>query len=103
MTGYRCWSFRTAAALLALGVYLGTLHPGVGPSIDSIELHTATLVHDDLIDGALLRRGNPTLNAEWSPAATILTGDFLLTTELADYLANVEVPAGSDLGFGRET
>ncbi len=40
-------------------------------------LHTATLVHDDLIDGALLRRGMPTLNARWSPPATILTGDFL--------------------------
>lgn len=40
-------------------------------------LHTATLVHDDLIDGALLRRGTPTLNARWSPAATVLTGDFL--------------------------
>ena len=40
-------------------------------------LHTATLVHDDLIDGALLRRGMPTLNARWSPAATILTGDYM--------------------------
>jgi geranylgeranyl pyrophosphate synthase len=40
-------------------------------------LHTATLVHDDLIDGALMRRGNPTLNARWTPAATVLTGDFL--------------------------
>ena len=40
-------------------------------------LHTATLVHDDLIDGALIRRGIPTLNAQWSPAATVLTGDFL--------------------------
>ena len=40
-------------------------------------LHTATLVHDDLIDGALLRRGNPTLNSRWSPAATVLTGDYL--------------------------
>jgi geranylgeranyl pyrophosphate synthase len=40
-------------------------------------LHTATLVHDDLIDGALLRRGNPTLNALWSPATTVLTGDFI--------------------------
>jgi geranylgeranyl pyrophosphate synthase len=40
-------------------------------------LHTATLVHDDLIDGAFLRRGMPTLNARWSPAATVLTGDFL--------------------------
>lgn len=40
-------------------------------------LHTATLVHDDLIDGALLRRGNPTLNSNWSPAGTVLTGDFI--------------------------
>jgi geranylgeranyl pyrophosphate synthase len=44
----------------------------------SVELlHTATLVHDDLIDGSLLRRGTPTLNARWSPAATVLTGDYL--------------------------
>ncbi len=40
-------------------------------------LHTATLVHDDLIDGALLRRGIQTLNAQWSPPATVLTGDFV--------------------------
>ena len=40
-------------------------------------LHTATLVHDELIDGSLLRRGTPTLNARWSPPATVLTGDFL--------------------------
>jgi geranylgeranyl pyrophosphate synthase len=40
-------------------------------------LHTATLVHDDLIDGALLRRGIATLNAQWSPGATVLTGDFI--------------------------
>jgi geranylgeranyl pyrophosphate synthase len=40
-------------------------------------LHTATLVHDDLIDGALLRRGMATLNARWSPPATVLTGDYL--------------------------
>jgi geranylgeranyl pyrophosphate synthase len=44
----------------------------------SIEmLHTATLVHDDLIDGAVLRRGIATLNSRWSPAATVLTGDFI--------------------------
>ncbi len=40
-------------------------------------LHTATLVHDDLIDGALLRRGIPTLNTRWSPAATVLAGDYI--------------------------
>ena len=40
-------------------------------------LHTATLVHDDLIDGSLLRRGIPTINSKWSPGATVLTGDFM--------------------------
>lgn len=47
----------------------------------SIELlHTATLVHDDLIDGSLLRRGSPTLNSKWSAGATVLTGDFLFAS-----------------------
>jgi geranylgeranyl pyrophosphate synthase len=40
-------------------------------------LHTATLVHDDVIDGALLRRGVPTLNAVWNRGATVLAGNYL--------------------------
>jgi geranylgeranyl pyrophosphate synthase len=43
-------------------------------------LHTATLVHDDLIDSSLLRRGMPTLNSQWTPGATVLTGDFLFAS-----------------------
>jgi len=46
-------------------------------------LHTATLVHDDFIDNALLRRGIPTLNTRWSPGATILTGDYLFARSAA--------------------
>ena len=42
-------------------------------------LHTASLVHDDLVDGAGLRRGVETLNARWSAAASVLTGDFAFT------------------------
>lgn len=56
----------------------------------SIEmLHTATLVHDDLIDGSLLRRGLPTLNAHWAPGATVLTGDFMFA-RAAELAANTE-------------
>ena len=40
-------------------------------------LHTATLVHDDVIDGALLRRGAPTLNAFWNRGATVLAGNYM--------------------------
>ncbi len=56
-------------------------------------LHTATLVHDDLIDGAMIRRGIPTLNAQWSPAATVLTGDFIFSkaAKLAADTGSVEV------------
>ncbi|HNW13477.1 MAG TPA: polyprenyl synthetase family protein [Anaerolineaceae bacterium] len=56
-------------------------------------LHTATLVHDDLIDGAILRRGIPTLNSKWSPAATVLTGDFLFASasDMASKTNSVEV------------
>jgi geranylgeranyl pyrophosphate synthase len=46
-------------------------------------LHTATLVHDDLIDGALVRRGHDTLNALWSTGATVLTGDYLFARAAA--------------------
>ncbi len=50
-------------------------------------LHNATLVHDDFIDGALLRRGIPTLNSHWSPGATVLTGDYIFAK--AAHLASV--------------
>ena len=68
---------RPAVGLLT-GQMLNAPHDKLLTLAASVEmLHTATLVHDDLIDGALLRRGMPTLNAKWSPAATILTGDYM--------------------------
>ena len=56
-------------------------------------LHTATLVHDDMIDNSLVRRGNPTLNATWNRGATVLAGDFLfaLAAGLAAETENVRV------------
>ena len=68
---------RPAVALL-MGGMLGADPDRLVTLASAIELlHTATLVHDDLIDGALLRRGIATLNAQWTPAATVLTGDFI--------------------------
>jgi octaprenyl-diphosphate synthase len=40
-------------------------------------IHTATLVHDDVIDHATLRRSKPTLNAVWGNTLTVLFGDLL--------------------------
>ena len=40
-------------------------------------LHMATLVHDDIIDGAAIRRNRLTINAKWGLSPAVLTGDFL--------------------------
>ncbi len=40
-------------------------------------IHTATLLHDDVVDGALLRRGCVTANCKWGNQAAVLVGDFL--------------------------
>ncbi len=84
---------RPAVALLT-GRMLGADADRLITLAASIEmLHTATLVHDDLIDGSLLRRGIPTVNAQWSPAATVLAGDYIFAraAELAAQTDSVEV------------
>jgi len=66
------------ALTLLTGRMLGANHRDLVTLAAAIELlHTATLVHDDLIDSSLLRRGIPTLNSRWSPGSTVLTGDFI--------------------------
>jgi octaprenyl-diphosphate synthase len=40
-------------------------------------LHTATLLHDDVVDGASTRRGRPSVNARWGDRIAVLIGDFL--------------------------
>ncbi len=63
---------------LLVGQMLGAAPDHLVTVASAIELlHTATLVHDDLIDGAFLRRGMATVNSIWTPAATVLTGDFI--------------------------
>ena len=54
-------------------------------------LHTATLVHDDVIDSSLLRRGQSTLNARWTPASTIMAGDYFFARAAA-FAAETENP-----------
>jgi geranylgeranyl pyrophosphate synthase len=74
---------RPALALLA-GRFYSTDMDKLVPLAASVEmLHTATLVHDDLIDGALMRRGQTTVNAQWSTGATVLTGDYLFARAAA--------------------
>jgi len=43
-------------------------------------IHSATLVHDDIIDDAKVRRGRPSVNAQWGNEITVLMGDWLYMT-----------------------
>ncbi len=59
---------------LAVG-YQGSSHVNLAAIIEFI--HTATLLHDDVVDGSDMRRSNETANAVWGNAASVLVGDFL--------------------------
>lgn len=55
--------------------YLGHHHINLAAVIEFI--HTATLLHDDVVDDAVLRRGRKTANTVWGNEAAVLVGDFL--------------------------
>ncbi|MFT5440432.1 MAG: octaprenyl-diphosphate synthase [Alphaproteobacteria bacterium] len=55
--------------------YQGERHTGLAASVEFI--HTATLLHDDVVDESDLRRGAATANAVWGNQSSVLVGDFL--------------------------
>ena len=57
--------------------YPGTRHHKLAASVEFI--HTATLLHDDVVDGSDLRRGRRTANLIWGNPASVLVGDFLFS------------------------
>ena len=68
---------RPAICLMAASIFEADPDRCVSLAAAVEMMHTATLVHDDLIDGAALRRGVPTLNADWPADAIVLAGDYL--------------------------
>ena len=62
------------AALLEYG---GTRHHKLAAAVEFI--HTATLLHDDVVDGSDMRRGKAAANLIFGNPATVLVGDFLFT------------------------
>lgn len=68
---------RPRLVLLSAGAcgYQGGMHIATAAIIEFI--HTATLLHDDVVDASELRRGNRTANAVWGNEAAVLVGDFL--------------------------
>jgi octaprenyl-diphosphate synthase len=74
--GKRMRPMLTLACANLLG-YPGTRHHKLAASVEFI--HTATLLHDDVVDGSGMRRGRQTANLIWGNPASVLVGDFLFS------------------------
>ncbi len=80
---------RPAIALLSgkFGTYRTELHVPLAASIEL--LHTATLVHDDVIDASPSRRGRPTANELFNNSASVMLGDYMFAHS-ADLIARTD-------------
>ena len=74
--GKRMRPMLTLASANLLG-YPGTRHHKLAAAVEFI--HTATLLHDDVVDGSGMRRGKRTANLIWGNPASVLVGDFLFS------------------------
>jgi octaprenyl-diphosphate synthase len=74
--GKRLRPLLTLAAARLCG-YTGARHVRLAACVEFI--HTATLLHDDVVDDSDLRRGNATANAVWGNQASVLVGDFMFS------------------------
>ena len=74
--GKRMRPMLTLATASLLG-YPGTRHHKLAAAVEFI--HTATLLHDDVVDGSGMRRGKRTANLIWGNPASVLVGDFLFS------------------------
>ncbi len=74
---------RPTLTLLAARAF-GEVTPAVVSLATAIEMiHVATLIHDDIVDGADTRRKRQTLNSVWGNEGSVLMGDFLLSSAFA--------------------
>jgi octaprenyl-diphosphate synthase len=74
--GKRMRPMLTLASAALLG-YPGTRHHRLAAAV--VFIHTATLLHDDVVDGSGMRRGKRTANLIWGNPASVLVGDFLFS------------------------
>ena len=103
---YACESsgkrLRPALALLAGGATGNIGNPHMELAVILELIHAATLVHDDIMDGADIRRGEPTTNAKWGNTISVLLGDAMFahalklstsftSTEITRRIANASV------------
>lgn len=111
---------RPALLLMANEMFGGEIANAIGPALGIEVFHNFTLLHDDIMDKAPLRRSQPTAHVKWNPDIAILSGDTMfvkacqlmmqtdsksLETIMADFLqTSIEVCEGQqlDMNFERQ-
>ncbi len=69
---------RPALLLMACDLFGGDVQKAINPALAIEVFHNFTLVHDDIMDNAPLRRGKMTVHEKWDPNVAILSGDVML-------------------------
>ncbi len=69
---------RPALCLLACDLVNGRVDDALAPAIGIEVFHNFTLLHDDIMDNAPIRRGKETVHVRWNPNAAILSGDTMM-------------------------
>lgn len=83
------------SAKLLGGVNMASIHGAIALEL----LHTATLVHDDVIDDTLERRGSQSVNARWGNKVAILSGDYMLSGALSQVAKTLNTDILREVAF----
>lgn len=68
---------RPAITLMSYNLYADDIMPAVKPALGLEVFHNFTLLHDDIMDRADMRRGKPTVHKKWNDNTAILSGDVM--------------------------
>ena len=78
---------RPALCLLACDMYEGNIDEAINSAIGIEIFHNFTLLHDDIMDEAPIRRGKPTVHQKWNSNIAILSGDTMMALAY-EYIMN---------------
>lgn len=81
---------RPALTLMACNLYTDDVTASVSPALGLEVFHNFTLLHDDIMDKAPIRRGKPTVHIQWNDNTAILSGDVM---QIAAYQLIAQSPA----------
>lgn len=81
---------RPSLVLMACDAFGGNVEDSVAPAVGLELFHNFTLLHDDVMDKADIRRGKATVHVKWNDNTAILSGDAMLTMS-AQYIAKAPV------------